>query len=691
MKSCLTILILFTFYCFGQDQLVIDEDASVLGVSVADQLTVFESIDSELSPSDFLARKGTFEGRRMTKRSESFDFTASSFFIHFRLSNESLNDLQIVLETARPFTNRVNLYCVDTKETVYSGDAIPFDSKCLPSNFSALTLSVPSGETREYVLQLVSEGENLSIPVVFFDRKEYMDVDSNRHMFIGIFLGIFIFVIVIYLAFFAMLKERLFLIYVLYAAFSGLLQFAVDGYMHQFVFTSGGYFTQHCVIFIAGGTVILGMLYAIAYLALTGILKKIGSLIIALVLVTMVLSLIPDIHFEITYRLINGFSLLGLIFMMITGYIQGKKRKVSSLFLVGLACLVLGGFVFILGNLGVIDSPFITQNALKTGTLVEMIFLSILMVGRYKTLQEEREKAQQELLVQLEEANVKLEVQVIERTREIELQRVQLKEKNEDFIASVTYAERIQSAVLSNEEKFNNLLPDSFVFFQPKDVVSGDFYWIDTLGSENEEASNFTGYVTADCTGHGVPGALVSIIGNHLLEAGKLSNGLLSPGKALDELSIGMNAALNSRYTSQQLRDGMDLTLCVLDKKERKLYFSGARNSVYVIRNGDLIELKGDRKSIGFNPKEESHEFQTQTLQLEIGDIIYTCSDGYADQFGGPKGKKFMSKRLKALFIEMSSLTLEEQKSTLKETLIDWMGELEQLDDILVIGVQITV
>lgn len=182
----------------------------------------------------------------------------------------------------------------------------------------------------------------------------------------------------------------------------------------------------------------------------------------------------------------------------------------------------------------------------------------------------------------------------------------------------------------------------------------------------------------------------MSIIGNHLLEAGKQSNGLLNPGRALDELSVGMNKALNSRYASEQIRDGMDLTLCVLDKKERTLYFSGARNSVYVVRNQELIELKGDRKSIGFNPKEESHEFQTQQFQLEIGDVIYTCSDGYADQFGGSKGKKFMSKQLKSLFVEISSLPMKDQKKKLNQTLIDWMGKHEQLDDILVIGVQIT-
>lgn len=650
----------------------------------------FEEESAALTPKEFLVKKSLLKAIKMTSRLENVDFRTSSIFIHFKLKNASGVDRSLVLETARPFTNRVSLYCVNTKETVYSGDAIPFDSKCLQTNLSALTLFVPSGENREYVLLLNSEGENLGIPMIFFDRKEYMSVDSNRHLLIGIFLGIFIFVIIIYSVFFVLLKERLFLIYVLYALFSALLQFAIDGYMHAYVFTSGGYFTQHCVLIIAGGTVILGMLYAMGYLSLTRIWQKTGSVIIAAVVVVMVVSLIPQIRFEISFRLINGFSLLGLIFMMITGYNQGKKGKVSYLFLIGLASLVLGGFVFILGNLGVIVSPFITQNALKIGTLLEMIFLAILMAKRYKSLQEEREKAQKELLTRLEEVNVQLELQVEERTQEIEKQRVQLAEKNDDFMASVTYAERIQSAVLSNEGKFRNILPQSFVFLQPKDVVSGDFYWIDQLDIDKEKTSNFVTYVTADCTGHGVPGALVSIIGNHILEAVSASTGLLPPGGALDEISAAMNTALNSQYSSRLLRDGMDLTLCVLDCHERKLHFSGARNSVYIVRKGELIEIKGDRKSIGFNPKEESHEFLTHVVQLEIGDMLYTCSDGYADQFGGTEGKKFMSKKLKELFIEMSSLSLEDQKMKLEKTFNDWKGDHEQLDDILVIGVQIS-
>lgn len=696
MKYCLLLIILISFACHGQGRLTIDKDCSIFGVSVSDQLSFYEDESASLSPEEFLEKKHSLKKVKMTQKLQNFDFTSSSFFIHFTLENQSGKDQWMVLETARPITNRANLYCVDTKTTMYSGDGVSFDKKSVPTNFTVLKLSVPKGEKREYVLHLTSDGENLTVPMVFFDRKTFTDIDSNRQLLMGIILGIFVFVVIIYSAFFVLLKERLFLYYVLYATSSGLLQFSLDGYMHEFVFTSGGYFSQHSVLIVAGPTVILGMWYSANYLVLTGVLKKIALVASAVVALSIILSLVPGILYELAYILINAMSLLILVFMLVAGFIQRNKdkEKVSILFLIGFAFLVLGGLIYILGNFGVIEAPDLTLNALKLGTTIEMIFLSILMAGRYKKLQEEREVVQQRLLLELEEknrltaeTNQRLEMEVRDRTRKIEAQRLKLIEQNEDFLSSVIYAERIQSAVLSNEEKFKNLLPSSFVLLKPKDVVSGDFCWIDEL--TNESGEDQIAYVTADCTGHGVPGALVSIIGNHLLESVKASNLLGNPGEALDELNAGMDAALNSKYTVEHLQDGMDLTLCVLDWKRMKLTFSGARNSVYIIRDEELIELKGDRKSIGFNPKKDAHRFQTQYFELQKGDTIYTCSDGYSDQFGGEKGKKFMSKRLRNLFMEVSKSPIKDQKAFLEKTLQNWMEGFEQLDDILVIGVRV--
>jgi serine phosphatase RsbU (regulator of sigma subunit) len=401
------------------------------------------------------------------------------------------------------------------------------------------------------------------------------------------------------------------------------------------------------------------------------------------------LSLIPGSVYELSYPLINGLSFLALLYILIAGLIRQKSGKVSKLFILGLGFLVLGGIIFILGNFGVIDAPAITQRSLTVGTLLELLCLSILMVRRFKSLQEEKALAQKMLLEELSEANVRLEHEVAERTKEIETQRLQLKEKNEDFVASVKYAERIQSAVLSNESKFKSIIPESFVMFRPKDIVSGDFYWVETIPATTKWPKGLIVYATADCTGHGVPGSLVSMIGNNVLQAGKRDVRIQTPGDMLDFLNVEISAILNSEFVEGNIRDGMDIALCAIDVGKSTLYFSGAQNSAYIIRKGELIELKGDRKSIGFVEGEEVHNFANQVFALESGDLIYTCSDGYADQFGGPKDKKFMSKRLKRLLIEIAPLPLVDQQKRVEMEFDEWIGGQEQVDDVLLIGVRI--
>lgn len=179
MKKSLLPFILLSFISFGQDQLTLDAEGALLGVSVAEGMSYFEDERGTMSTQQFLDEKATLNKVQMETRAVDLDFTASTYFIHFTLRNESGKDQSLVLETARPFTNRVSLFCVEDETTVHSGDAIPFETKCLPTNVSALTLFVPSGESREYVLRLNSEGENMGVPMTFFDKETYMGIDLS--------------------------------------------------------------------------------------------------------------------------------------------------------------------------------------------------------------------------------------------------------------------------------------------------------------------------------------------------------------------------------------------------------------------------------------------------------------------------------------------------------------------------------
>lgn len=697
LRIAITILLfLYAYMGNAQDTIIISNDRGLLNRSITEHFHLFEH-NGKMDFKSFLRDKKELEERKMNSSVENLDFTTSSFFIDFVLVNESGSDLDLVLETARPITNEVFLLESDKQTVQRSGDAVRFTFKAIHTNKSALPLLVPQGSSKHFILKLSSDGEIISLPFILWERKMFEESQMKVQYFVGIFYGIFLFVIIIYLTFYFMLKDSLFLFYSIYVLMSGLLQFALDGYFHQYIFKSGGYLTQHIVIVVAGLTVFFALQYASRYLKLQGRVRKITISFAWFAMLSVLASLIPGIIYEISYPLINGLSFIAVLYLLIVALrIRRVNPDISRLFIIGLMTLLIGAVVFILGNFSVIDIPDLTQNSLKFGTLVEIICLSILMAGKYKSLQDEKEAAQRQLVIELEEknklmteANVILEQQVAERTREIEEQRLLLKEKNDDFTASITYAERIQRALLSNETKFKEILPESFILYRPKDIVSGDFFWIDKIEPNQSSPNGLIVYATADCTGHGVPGAFVSIICNNLLKLGRNNDAVHDPGTALDFVNREINEVLNSKYKTEQIRDGMDVALCAIDPVERKLYFSGAKNGVLIIREGVLIELKGDRAAIGFSESDEV-KFTTQEFELKEGDMLYTFSDGYVDQFGGPKGKKFTIKRLKELLVSIHNKELTEQFEHVQTSFKEWLGDQEQIDDVLLIGVRIS-
>jgi len=689
--------LLVTFlWGFGQDEIVINADKNELNTSISNSFSYYIDTDNSFDLNDN-SSFGTIlkEHYPIKNQIENLDFTTKTYWIHFTISNQSSQSLDLVFQTARPITNEVTLY--ERKgigfDTLKSGDAIPFEEKNIHKSESLFSIHLEDNGEKEYWLKLSSDGEIISLPMIFWE-KEVFEKESQKTLFFGgMFYGVFFFVILIYLTFYVFLKDRSFLLYVFYVLFSGMLQFSLDGYFHQYIFTSGGYLTQHIVLFSAGLTVVLLLQYARSYLQLATSFNKLNKItngFALLVLFTTLLSLIPGFTYVVSYPLINGFSLLSLIYIMgIAIYIQRKTGKLNPLFVIGIGVLILGALLFILGNFSVINQPAITQVALKWGTLIEIVCLSILMAGKYKTLQEEKEQAQKKLVDQLEGINEKLEFQVAERTAEIEEQKAELEEKNSDIMASIKYAERIQRAILPSKAKFASLLPNSFVLFKPRDIVSGDFYWLEELHTTKGNNHDLIVYATADCTGHGVPGAFVSIVGDSFLSLSKTEKTVNTTGEALDFLNEGIYKTFNSQFSEQTIRDGMDIALCAIDFKAMKLSFSGAKNPVYIVRKGEIHELKGDKRPIGFIDENDTEKFKTQHFNLEKEDVIYTFSDGYADQFGGPRGKKFMYKRMKELLVNNYMLPMETQKELLEAAFLAWKGSEEQLDDVLLIGVRV--
>jgi ligand-binding sensor domain-containing protein/serine phosphatase RsbU (regulator of sigma subunit) len=308
-----------------------------------------------------------------------------------------------------------------------------------------------------------------------------------------------------------------------------------------------------------------------------------------------------------------------------------------------------------------------------------------------------------------------LEQKVLERTAEIERQKSEIQDKNEELIQqqheilaqrdeierqrdvataqrdqisfqkkeitdSIHYARRIQTAILTSEEYARSVLGEYFILFKPRDIVSGDFYWMAKKG-------NKTIVVAADCTGHGVPGAFMSMLGVSLLNEIVNKEDIHQANEILNKLRSYVKATLSQTGKENEAKDGMDIAICVIDYQQQQVEFAGANNPLYIIRNGELIESKADNMPIGIHAGEE-RLFKNNILPLVKEDFLYIFSDGYADQFGGPDGSKFKAKPFKRLLTEIASYPASEQKNILDRTIEKWKGNLDQVDDILVIGMK---
>jgi len=314
------------------------------------------------------------------------------------------------------------------------------------------------------------------------------------------------------------------------------------------------------------------------------------------------------------------------------------------------------------------------------------------------------------MIAQLEEYYNELEQKVRERTAEIEKQKeeisaqrdsleeqrnmlsdanvslqqayTEIEDKNRHIEDSIRYAKRIQNAILPPDQYIRRLFTDYFILYMPKDIVSGDFYWV-------SHTENKAFIAAVDCTGHGVPGAFMSIVGHNQLNFAVNVEDASRPAAILNSLNKGVTDTLRQTRSELSVKDGMDIALISIDFDKNKLEYAGAFNPLYHIRDNELQQIPADKFPIGAFIGEDLNKFKNHQLDLKSGDVVYVFSDGYPDQFGGSRNKKFMTKRFREMLVEIHSQPMKEQKESLTTRIHDWMGENDQVDDILIIGIRI--
>ncbi len=686
---------------------------SQLNTSIANIAEIAEDADKKIDVDQLLnSDELTFE--KLQKPVATISFTSSRWFVRFSVKNPGTS-AEILLETARPITNRVDLFEVEKGEIVNSwknGDAREFDEKAFEHRKSIFPIDFEAGEEKSFYLVLESDGEAINLPLIFWEANHFYMNDYKVQLYHGIYFGMLALVIFIFFIFYLLLKEVSFLLYVLYVFFQLLLQLSLEGFSFQFLFPTQLFWTNNVVVLSSGGTVFFAILYAVHFLKLKERLPKwhlFYRIILVLILLIAGMSLTnTTILHNLSYPIINGVSFVGIVSIVYLIFnLKAAGYKVNNAFALGFTVLILGAVVFILGNTGILGNAQVSELSLKLSSGLEVLALSASMAGKYRELQQEKELAQEKALEQLEQL-----VQV--RTAEVYSQKEKIEEQNKDIVDSIRYAQRIQGAMLPDEQSLKEVLADHFIFFRPRDIVSGDFYYVDKVKDGQGQIHDV--FAAVDCTGHGVPGAFMSFIGYNLLKDFFKQNPVGNLEKSLETINQGLLELLNTHMDenrSQNLRDGMDMALCSLDRSANRLYFSGAKNPLYIVANNDskrefphskepitsadgskmLVEIKADRHPIGLYGELSNHVFESHLIHVQSGDIIYIFSDGYADQFGGYddalKVKRMGAKRFKNLILEIADQDLNKQKKTLAKSFDNWRGPHEQLDDVVVMAIKV--
>lgn len=637
----------------------------------------------------------TAEFESISSETPNFSYSDAS---HWFLFEYNKNNGDYYLQIENPLLDTLDVYFVKNNEVikkVNTGDFRPYSSREYLTTDFLVKLPETDSETIHVYFKTHTQISHL-VPMKIYNESSLIKKVQNSFLVTGIYYGAVLIMFFFNLFLFIGLRDKSYLYYILFLMTFALSLLTMDGFLYEYIFSNHPWWNSIQLYVYVYASTFFGSLFTIHYLELKKNFSKAYQLIGILAYASLGMILVTFIYPSMFFHdLISSvYSSIVSITGLVIGVILWKNGYRPARYFVTAYGLVLVAVVaFTLKELNVYNTNFFIDNVLYLGSTMEMMLLSLGLSNRYNLLKEENEKSQREIIKNLEEiqqikveANKKLEEKVIERTRELNHQKLLVEEKNKNITDSITYAKRLQNAMMPSPDNFKKCFPDSFILYQPKDIVAGDFYWM-------EELDDAILVAVADCTGHGVPGAMVSVVCSEALNKTVWEKGITTPAKILDDVR---NSVVETFSKSEEnVQDGMDIALFSISKKTDQdgyysVAFAGAHNPLWIIRKqqNEIEEFVADVQDIG---KSEYYEpFTEKQTKVSEGDILYIFSDGYADQFGGERGKKIKIKGFKQALLSTSGNRMEVQYQLLSEFFNSWKGDLEQLDDVCVMGVRIS-
>ncbi len=610
-----------------------------------------------------------------------------SYWVKFDIDFLSSLDKKWVLEIYEHHIDDFTCYIPwkdDSYKMVSTGDTKKYSEREYKHINFVFDIHQSYIEGRSFYFKVKSPSRVWAITTHVRTNQYYTFYAVNEYFLLGVFYGI-LFIMAIYnLLFFFSTKERVYIYYSTYIAMVALFSMLEDGIGFAYIWSNKPYLTD----LLSGMTRLLVMLsytvYSMSFLKLNALFPKLARLI-KNILFVYILQYLLEKYFEFYIPFVYSLPFLIIYGVGIYTFIKGYKP--ARFFIAGSTLVVISILTMLARDEGYITGVVFIDTllvyALNIGITIEIVILSVALGDRIRFSKQQEEISKEKIIEQLKEneklknkVNLELEDKVRERTHELE-------SKNKDIFDSLNYALRIQNAVLPSQVAMSEVISKHFVFHAPKDIVSGDFYWF-------YKKENLIFVAAVDCTGHGVPGAFMSIMGSNLLHFAVRELQLEDPGEILDRMSFELKKRISSNPNDLEDQYGMDMALCVINTNNNQVQFAGAFNPLVIVSKGKSRVLAADRFPLGRSFYDsQNKKFKTIRDTVQSGDCIYLFSDGYKDQFGGGNGDKYAVKNFYELLNNVASLSMEDQYASIENEFIQWKGDRNQIDDVLVLGLKI--
>ena len=684
-------LLIISSYDLIADTIILNNDTPHIHAGLS--MFYLEDPDNNFSKTQVLDRKSESLWQKCKKEIPNYGYTDSGYWLKTEICNQAKSGVRYYVEISYPVLDYIDAYIIREDgqfEHLLMGDKYPFAQRPVKHKNFVFPVSLKSSEKVQLLFKFKTES-SMQLPVSLYQEAEFLNLTQYNTTGFGIYYGSMLIMIIYNLFIYLTVREKEYLSYVFYVSSILIFIASLNGVSYQFLWPDSVWWNDEVIVFSLLSGTFFGVLFGKQFLLLAESMPRTNmfcTLIMIVIAILIPASFIIPYRYGILSAIICGVIAIGASFF--AGFSRWKNGYESAkYYLIAWVSILAGGIILALNKFAVIPHNFFTEHMIQIGTALEVALLSFALADRLNVMKKELLESEKRARIAdhraldiQKKATATLEKKVEERTEELNSSLKQVETANNHIMSSLRYAGLIQLSILPNQTKVEEWLPSSFIFWRPRDIVGGDFYYIDKIDGKDI-------IVVADCTGHGVPGAFMTMLSSAELKRIVKGDRCLIPSEILSKLHKRIRRTLKQDTAHSFSDEGLDIAVCVTNPMEKTLVFSGARQNLYYIHNKIINTIKGDKQSIGYVNSKTETDFTNHTINIEPGMQFYLPTDGVVDQLGEKTKRRYGSGRLKETLLENSPLTFEEQRKKFITSLDEFRGNRDFVDDVSLIAFSI--